>query len=68
MRKRYVRRRRMVRTDLWPACSALLVLSLAESGRAKRRIVESVAPCGERGLLGADVCGGHVEVVVWEFS
>lgn len=58
----------MVQTDLWPTCSALLVFSLAEGRCAKRRIVEGVALCGERGLLGADVCGGHVEVVVWKLS
>lgn len=58
----------MVRTDLWPTCSALLVLSFAEGGCAERRIVEGVPLCSEGGLLCADVCGGHVEVVVREFS
>lgn len=58
----------MTGTDLWPAGSPLLVFSLAEGGCAKRRIVEGVPLRGEGGLLGADVCGGDVEVVVWKLS
>lgn len=68
MGKRYAVRCEMVWTDLRPACSAFLVLSVTEGCCAKRRIVEGVALCGEGGLLGADVCGGHVEVVVREIS
>ena len=56
------------RTHLGPSCSALLVLRLAHGSCAEGRVVEGVTAGGEHGLLGADVCGGDIEVVVREFT